>query len=135
MNEIDLTPLIAALAELFPEVEPARCWNCPSREVHAKGLCSECYYRWDHAGRPEQVPDWQRPPYRGTPRYRRQIAMACLSLGSAAAAQARRQRIEDYAFMLAAGESRDVAARRLGGLSRRTLDRYDAALAGMDVAA
>lgn len=112
MNEIDLTPLIAALAELFPEVEPAQCRNCQSREVHAKGLCGTCYYRWDYAGRPERVPEaW------------------------AAVSQARRDRIEDYAFMLANGESRVAAARRLGGLSERTLRQYDAELTEMDEAA
>ena len=66
-GEIDLTPLIAALAELFPDVKPGprpACRNCADPEVRACGLCLECYGRWRHAGRPEFVPPRQRKPKR-----------------------------------------------------------------------
>jgi hypothetical protein len=66
-TEFDLTPLIALLAELFPDVKPGPpppCRECSCPEIHAKGLCGDCYWRWAHAGFPEFVPPRQRRPRR-----------------------------------------------------------------------
>ena len=62
-TDSDLTPLIAALAALFPEVKPGPrppCRNCGDPDVRSCELCGPCYDRWVHADRPEFVPPRQR---------------------------------------------------------------------------
>jgi hypothetical protein len=95
--EIDLTPLIAALAELFPDVKPGPpplCRECGSPEIRAKDLCPDCYWRWVHAGRPEFVPPRQRRPKRvGS---QREDFLAARSLGATVPQAAKHARIPEH---------------------------------------
>jgi hypothetical protein len=91
-QEIDLTPLIALLAELFPGAKEP-CWGCGADEVFAKGLCRPCYGRWDHAGRPEQVPERQRRPRRNS----RAVAFrSARAMGASVPQAARNAGIPEY---------------------------------------
>lgn len=68
---LDLTPLLAALAELFPDVTRGPqpdCRGCGAPEIRAKHLCASCYFRWAAAGRPDVVPPRRRRPRRTTSR-------------------------------------------------------------------
>jgi hypothetical protein len=103
-TRIDLTQLIALLAELFPDVTPGEqpcCRECGAAEIRAKNLCPECYWRWDHAGRPEHVPPRQRRPRRA---------------GS---------RLNDFATARAAGATVPVAA-KYAGIPEHAGWRYEA---------
>lgn len=106
MSDIDLTPLIALLAELFPVPE---CRACGKPEHHAKGLCGRCYDRWLYAGRPDQVPP------------------------AVTQAEAMADRIEDYGWLREQGESREMAAIRVGVSLETTYD-YDARMRKLEAA-
>ena len=95
---IDLAPLIALLAELFPDVHPGPqpvCPECGDPEIHAKGLCEACYGRWRHAGRPEEVPPRQRRPRRSGSRL--DDFAAARSLGATVPQAARHAGISEHA--------------------------------------
>ena len=104
---IDLTPLIAALAGLFPDVTPGEtpcCTECGAGEVRAKGLCPDCYYRWIHAGKPPCVPPRQRRPRRAGSRLN--DFRAARKAGASVAAAAKYAGIPEHVGW------RDEAARR-----------------------
>ena len=96
-TEIDLTPLIALLAELFPDVKPGPrpvCRECSAPEIHAKELCPDCYWRWAHAGFPQFVPPRQRRPRRTGSR--RDDFLAARSLGATVPQAARHAGIPEH---------------------------------------
>jgi hypothetical protein len=96
-TEIDLTPLIALLAELFPDVNPGPpppCRECGHPDVHACCLCRSCFDRWAHAGYPEVVPPRQRRPRRGS--HYAEFARV-RALGATVAQAARHAGIPEYA--------------------------------------
>jgi hypothetical protein len=106
--EIDLTPLIAALAGLFPDVQPGPpppCRECGCPEVHACELCRPCFDRWAHAGYPAFVPPRRRRPRR-TAGSRREDFLAVRGLGATVPQAAKHAGIPEYA-----GWRYDAAAR------------------------
>jgi hypothetical protein len=79
-------------------------------------LCSACYGRWLNAGRPDTGPPAAKPARPFTPEEQQR---------SVAIRRANHQnRIDDYAFLLSAGETREGAAARVG-VCARTAERYE----------
>ena len=85
---------------------PCECRCGCGKAAHALGLSGGCYHRWANAGRPE---DFFVP-----------------GLGAA-----RLGRIEDYLELRERGLTRTEAARRVG-VTKRTVQRYEAGLRSVD---
>jgi hypothetical protein len=120
VNEIDLSPLIAALAGLFPPPPdgPARrrlyrvpppgtrmCRNCRAEKHFAKTLCRPCYGRWRGGGRKLTAAGYPKVP---PPRPRR--------VG--------KPEFEDYMWLRRCGEPVACAAVR-AGIAARTAGEYE----------